>query len=76
VRVRKPENTGPHILTVAVVDHLSDVVPAAGQGPQRHLQGVQRQLGGHRRRGAHPTMRRENTSETNAVNAIPDHVGT
>jgi len=23
-----------------------------------------------------PTMRRENTSVTNAVNAIPDHVGT
>jgi hypothetical protein len=23
-----------------------------------------------------PTIRRENTSETNAVNAIPDHVGT
>jgi hypothetical protein len=24
----------------------------------------------------HPTMRRENTSVTNAVNAIPDQVGT
>ncbi len=24
----------------------------------------------------HPTIRRENTSETNAVNAIPDQVGT
>jgi hypothetical protein len=24
----------------------------------------------------HPTIRRENTSETNAVNTIPDQVGT
>jgi hypothetical protein len=24
----------------------------------------------------HPTMRRENTSETNAVNTVPDQVGT
>jgi hypothetical protein len=59
-----------------VVDHPVDVVAGALAGPQRHLQGVQRQLAWHRGRGVrHPTIRREQASETNAVNAIPDQVG-
>jgi hypothetical protein len=55
------------------MDQPVDAVVGPYPGPQRHLQSIQGQLDAAVR---HPTMRRENTSETNAVNAIPDQVAT
>jgi hypothetical protein len=65
------------VLTVVRLLELDrrDVAQRAVQpGPQRHLPGDQGQLGRHPRGGAPPTIRRLNTSETNAMNAIPDQV--
>ena len=69
-------NCGVLAAGIGVMHDPGYVLPGPAAHPQRHLQGVQRQFGGHRVGGAPPTIRRENTSVTNAVNAIPDHVGT
>lgn len=60
----------------AVMHEVAGGLPGAGRGPQRHLQRVQRQPRRHTGRGAPADDARENTSVTNAVNAIPDQVGT
>ena len=59
-----------------MVDESGDDLVGLLAGPQRHLQGVEGQLVGIAAAVRHPTMRREYTSLTNALNAIWDQVAT
>jgi len=64
-------STGETILGagVALVHDPGDLVTSAGAGPQRHLQGVQGQLGGHAGRGAplHDAARVDVADETDVL---------
>lgn len=59
-----------------MLDDSGDVFAGTVADPERHLERIQRQVGGPSAIVRHPTIRRENTSVTKAVNAIPNHVGT
>jgi hypothetical protein len=60
---------------LAVMDDTVDGLALAGRDPQRHLQRVQRQFG-IEAAVRQPTMRRDQASDTNAVQAIASHVAT